>query len=296
MENEKLTTMKLLAPAKINLFLEVMDKRIDDYHNIRTIFHKIGLFDELTFEEADEGIELTIEGASLLAGHENIVYRAAEGFRNYTNIKKGVRIHLKKNIPVAAGLGGGSSDAASALLGLTRFWGVNISFDELLMMARDLGADVPFFLSGPTALGLGKGDELYPLNPIEMQLLIVNPCLALSTASIYKRYDSLKETKMLLTKYEKDIKIKRFIQGNITVENIGGFLYNDLEAVVIDDYPVIRELKEAFIRQGAAGSLMSGSGSTVFGVFLNEKEAVKGKVVFEKKGYKVWITKTLTDR
>ncbi|MFZ3091954.1 MAG: 4-(cytidine 5'-diphospho)-2-C-methyl-D-erythritol kinase [Nitrospirota bacterium] len=296
MENEKLTTMKLLAPAKINLFLEVVDKRIDDYHNIRTIFHKIGLFDELTLEEADEGIELTIEGASLPAGHENIVYRAAEGFKNYTNIKKGVRIHLKKNIPVAAGLGGGSSDAASALLGLTRFWGVNISFDELLMMARDLGADVPFFLSGPAALGLGKGDELYPLNPIEMQLLIVNPCLALSTASIYKRYDSLKETKMLLTKYEKDIKIKRFIQGNITVENIGGFLYNDLEAVVIDDYPVIRELKEALIRQGAAGSLMSGSGSTVFGVFLNEKEAVKGEVVFEKKGYKVWITKTLTDR
>ena len=288
--------MKLLAPAKINLFLEVVDKRIDDYHNIRTIFHKIGLFDELTLEEADEGIELTIEGASLLAGHENIVYRAAEGFKNYTNIKKGVRIHLKKNIPVAAGLGGGSSDAASALLGLARFWGVNISFDELLMMARDLGADVPFFLSGPAALGLGKGDELYPLNPIEMQLLIVNPCLAFSTASIYKRYDSLKETKMLLTKYEKDIKIKRFIQGNITVENIGGFLYNDLEAVVIDDYPVIRGLKEALIRQGAAGSLMSGSGSTVFGVFLNEKEAVKGKIVFEKKGYKVWVTKTLTDR
>ena len=191
---------------------------------------------------------------------------------------------------------GGSSDAASALLGLARFWGVNISFDELLMMARDLGADVPFFLSGPAALGLGKGDELYPLNPIEMQLLIVNPCLAFSTASIYKRYDSLKETKMLLTKYEKDIKIKRFIQGNITVENIGGFLYNDLEAVVIDDYPVIRGLKEALIRQGAAGSLMSGSGSTVFGVFLNEKEAVKGKIVFEKKGYKVWVTKTLTDR
>lgn len=286
--------MKLLAPAKINLFLEVEDKRPDDYHNIRTIFHKIELFDELVFEDADEGINLTIDGASLSAGYENIVYRAAEGFRNYTNIKKGVRIHLKKNIPVAAGLGGGSSDAASALLGLARFWGVNISFDELLMMARDLGADVPFFLSGPAALGLGKGDELYPINPIEMRLLIVNPCLEISTASVYKMYDFEDNTKILLTKAEKDIKIKCFVQGDVTAENIGGFLYNDLEAVVSRERPVIKDLREEFLRQGAVASLMTGSGPTVFGVFLNEKEAVKGKLIFEKKGYKVWVTKTLT--
>ncbi len=269
--------MKVLAPAKINLFLEVVDKRIDGYHNIRTIFQKIELFDELSFEEADNGILLTVEGASLPTGHENIVYKAVKGIMDYANIKKGIRIHIKKNIPVAAGLGGGSSDAAAALLGACSLWGLSITFNELLVIAADLGADVPFFLHGDSALGLGRGDELYPINlPWQMRLLIVNPCIEVSTASVYEKYDSLNNTKMLLTKDEKDIKIKCFIHSKASIENIGGFLYNDLEAVALRDYPVIRELKAELIKQGAAGSLMTGSGPTVFGVFLNEKEAKKG--------------------
>lgn len=288
--------MKLLAPAKINLFLEVVDKRIDGYHNIRTIFQKIELFDELSFEEADNGILLTVEGASLPTGHENIVYKAVKGIMDYANIKKGIRIHIKKNIPVAAGLGGGSSDAAAALLGVCSLWNISITFNELLVIAADLGADVPFFLHGASALGLGRGDELYPINlPWQMRLLIVNPCIEISTASVYEKYDSLNNTKMLLTKDEKDIKIKCFIHSKASIENIGGFLYNDLEAVALRDYPVIRELKAELIKQGAAGSLMTGSGPTVFGVFLNEKEAVKGALEFEKRGYKVWVTKTLRD-
>lgn len=288
--------MKLLAPAKINLFLEVVDKRIDGYHNIRTIFQKIELFDELSFEEADNGIGLTVEGASLPTGHENIVYRAVKGIMDYANIKKGLRIHIKKNIPVAAGLGGGSSDAAAALLGACRLWDIDISFNELLVIAADLGADVPFFLYGDTALGLGRGDELYPINlPWQMSLLVVNPCIEISTAFVYEKYDSLDNTKMLLTKDEKDIKIKCFMHSESSVENIGGFLYNDLEAVVLRDYPVVRELKAELIKQGAAGSLMTGSGPTVFGVFLGEKEAVKGASELKKRGYKVWVTKTLRD-
>jgi 4-diphosphocytidyl-2-C-methyl-D-erythritol kinase len=273
-----------------------VDKRIDGYHNIRTIFQKIELFDELSFEEADNGILLTVEGASLPTGHENIVYKAVKGIMDYTNIKKGMRIHIKKNIPVAAGLGGGSSDAAAALLGACSLWGLSITFNELLVIAADLGADVPFFLHGDSALGLGRGDELYPINlPWQMRLLIVNPCIEVSTASVYEKYDSLNNTKMLLTKDEKDIKIKCFIHSKASIENIGGFLYNDLEAVALRDYPVIRELKAELIKQGAAGSLMTGSGPTVFGVFLNEKEAVKGALEFEKRGYKVWVTKTLRD-
>ena len=296
MQNENLRKMKVLAPAKINLFLEVVDKRIDGYHNIRTIFQKIELFDELSFEEADNGILLTVEGASLPTGHENIVYKAVKGIMDYANIKKGIRIHIKKNIPVAAGLGGGSSDAAAALLGACSLWGLSITFNELLVIAADLGADVPFFLHGDSALGLGRGDELYPINlPWQMRLLIVNPCIEVSTASVYEKYDSLNNTKMLLTKDEKDIKIKCFIHSKASIENIGGFLYNDLEAVALRDYPVIRELKAELIKQGAAGSLMTGSGPTVFGVFLNEKEAVKGALEFERRGYKVWVTKTLRD-
>ena len=152
------------------------------------------------------------------------------------------------------------------------------------------------FLHGASALGLGRGDELYPINlSFGMNLLIVNPCIEISTASVYEKYDSLNNTKMLLTKDEKDIKIKRFIHSKASIENIGGFLYNDLEAVALRDYPVIRELKAELIKQGAAGSLMTGSGPTVFGVFLNEKEAVKGALEFEKRGYKVWVTKTLRD-
>lgn len=288
--------MKLLAPAKINLFLEVVDKRIDGYHNIRTIFQKIELFDELSFEVIGDGIELAVSGASLPTGHDNIVYRAAKCIMDYANIKKGVKIHIKKNIPLAAGLGGGSSDAAAALLGACSLWGIDISFNELLVMAADLGADVPFFLYGASALGLGRGDELYPINmPCQMQLLIVNPCIEISTASVYQKYDSLNNTKMLLTKDEKDIKIIRFMQGEVSIKNIGGFLYNDLEAVVFNDYPVVKELKDELIKHGAAGSLMTGSGPTVFGVFLNEKEAMKGASELEKRGYKVWVTKTLRD-
>mgnify|MGYP003393887137 FL=1 len=289
--------MKLLAPAKINLFLEVVDKRIDGYHNIRTIFQKIELFDELSFEEEDNGILLTVEGASLPTGHENIVYKAVKGIMDYANIKKGIRIHIKKNIPVGAGLGGGSSDAAAALLGACSLWNISITLNELLVIAADLGADVPFFLHGASALGLGRGDELYPINlPWQMRLLIVNPCIEISTASVYEKYDSLNNNaKMLLTKDEKDIKIKCFMHSETSVENIGGFLYNDLEAVVLRDYPVVRELKAELIKQGAAGSLMTGSGPTVFGVFLDEKEAVKGASEFEKRGYKVWVAKTLRD-
>ncbi len=289
--------MKLLAPAKINLFLEVVDKRIDGYHNIRTIFQKIELFDELSFEETDNGILLTVEGASLPTGHENIVYRAVKGIMDYANIKKGLRIHIKKNIPVAAGLGGGSSDAAAALSAVCSLWDLSISFNELLIIAADLGADVPFFLYGASALGLGRGDELYPFNiPYQMHIVIVNPFIELSTVSVYEKYDSLNNTKMLLTKDEKDIKIKCFMHsGEASVENIGGFLYNDLEAVVLRDYPVVRELKDELIKQGAAGSLMTGSGPTVFGVFLEEKEAVKGASELKKRGYKVWVTKTLRD-
>ena len=259
--------LTLKAPAKINWFLRVLGKRSDGYHSIESLIQKVTLFDILTFTPSD-AIEITTDAP--VAAEENLVYKAAVLLKEKNSVEKGVIIDLKKNIPVGAGLGGGSSDAATALTGLNELWSLNLSMKELTGVAEQLGSDVPFFLNGALSFVSGRGEKLSPCRPKgAFHLLLVKPPLNVSTAWVYNNFA------MLTKKAEKVNNITHFIR-NIERAELNSFtddIANDLESVTIHSFPVIAEIKERLRQQGAVFSLMSGSGSTVFGVFKTGKMA-----------------------
>ena len=259
--------ISLKAPAKINWFLSVLNKREDGYHNIISPMQCVDLFDVLSFEE-DEEIHLLSDLDIPAEG--NLAYKAAALLKKVSSYKRGARIELQKNIPVAAGLGGGSSDAASALIGLNRLWGLNFDKVTLMRIAAEIGSDVPFFLSGALSLAEGRGEKVTDLNTeASAILLLVKPDVSVSTSWAYHSY------KTGLTK--KTVDIKLFCQA-LARENfifLRDMVFNDLEDVVISKYPVVGELKKILLQNGALFSLMSGSGSTVFGVFQSVEAAVK---------------------
>jgi len=258
--------ISLKAPAKINWFLSVLNKREDGYHNIISPMQCVDLFDLLSFEDAEEihllsDLDIPAEG--------NLVYRAAAMLKKVSSYKRGARIGLQKNIPVSAGLGGGSSDAASALIGLNRLWGLNFDKVTLMKIAAEIGADVSFFLSGALSLAEGRGEKVTDLNTeASAILLLVKPDVSVSTSWAYNSY------KTGLTKKTVDIKLFCQALGRENFVFLHDMVFNDLEDVVIRKYPVVGELKKTLLQNGALFSLMSGSGSTVFGVFQSIEEAV----------------------
>lgn len=259
--------ISLAAPAKINWFLSVLNKREDGYHNIISPMQCVDLFDSLSFEEAEEiqllsDLEVPVEG--------NLVHKAAVLLKRVSSYKFGARIELKKNIPVAAGLGGGSSDAAFTLMGLNSLWGLNYDKRTLMRLAAELGSDVPFFLAGPLALVEGRGEKVTELKAEgSMVVLLIKPEVSVSTAWAYNLF------KTRLTKKAVDIKL--FCQA--LERNNFAFLrdtvFNDLEDVVIGKYPVVGEIKKRLAQNGALFSVMSGSGPTVFSIFTASEEAVR---------------------
>ena len=258
----------LKAPAKINWFLQILRKREDGYHDIRSVMQCVTLYDDLTFENAD-AIEVVCDLDIPVC--DNIVYRAASLLKKYASCGKGARIILKKNIPVGAGLGGGSSDAAYTLLGLNLLWGLGMSDNELGAIGAGIGSDVPFFFKCPAALVEGKGEKITPLKILSpMVLLLVKPQLSVSTAWAYTRFDPENEK---LTKKPVDIKLfcQALDKGDLTSPDM--ILHNDFEDVVMSEYPVVREIKHRLLEMGAVISAMSGSGSTVFGVFRSKVAA-----------------------
>jgi 4-diphosphocytidyl-2-C-methyl-D-erythritol kinase len=262
------TSLSLIAPAKINWFLKIIGKRDDGYHNIRTLMQCINLYDNLIFEHTDD-LEIVCDLNIQLI--DNLVFKAASLLKKYTTYRKGARIILKKNIPVSAGLGGGSSDAAFTLSGLNKLWGINLNKKELNSIASEIGSDVPFFLEGPLALVEGKGEKVTPFkNTSSITLLLVKPPISVSTAWAYSCYDNKSE----LTKKPVDIKLFFQAFNNKDFDSLNTLLDNDLEKVVIEKYPVIKEIKNSMREMGAAIASMSGSGPTVFGVF-DSMEAAK---------------------
>ena len=265
------------APAKVNLFLQVVGRRPDGYHTLRSVFQKIDLADRLVLEKSDgQGITLLCPGSGLPEGKENLVYRAAELFLAEAGIGAGVRIELHKSIPVAAGLGGGSSDAAATLSGLDELFATGIGRARLQKIAEPLGADVPFFVNGcSAALVTGIGHEIEPCPGLgECSVVLANPGIAVSTKWVYES--------LALTSFDNAFTLAcscaddtGAIDGLPGLLRLGGrgTLYNDLQAVTIDRYPVIGELKESMAALGAAQALMSGSGPTVFGLFAGRKAA-----------------------
>ncbi|MCL2143950.1 MAG: 4-(cytidine 5'-diphospho)-2-C-methyl-D-erythritol kinase [Endomicrobia bacterium] len=283
------------APAKVNFFLEITGKRPDGYHNLESIMQTVSLYDEITAEAVPSGINLECNNENLPSGSSNIVYKAAAAVQKRFNIQKGVKITLKKEIPVGAGLGGGSSDAAAAIKALVKLWNINAQKTELEQIAANLGADVPFFLTGGTALCEGIGDIVRQLritnyelrmNDFSLPLVLVNPGFGVSTPSVYKK------VRLPFTNPRKIDKIKKLIeQGAFNIETARQYCFNRLEDFVFNDHPEIKKIKDVLSSLNCA-SLMSGSGATVFGIYDRPDEH-KIKTELEKYNWKFWFVKTV---
>jgi 4-diphosphocytidyl-2-C-methyl-D-erythritol kinase len=259
------SSLHLKTPAKINWFLSVLRKRQDGYHDIETLIQCIELYDDLLFSYSDN-IEVISDLDMPL--EDNLIYKAAFFLKKYTSYQKGVKISLQKNIPVSAGLGGGSSDAAYTLLGLNKFWNLGLSKNELSRLGLEIGSDIPFFLNGPSAFVEGRGEKITTVHIDSCVIfLLVKPPASVSTGWAYQNIDKL-------TKRTVDIKLFCQVLNNKDFTYLSGMLNNDLEGVVIKRFPVVGEIKKKLLEKGAVISAMSGSGPTVFGVFESEKKAL----------------------
>ena len=283
--------MILKTPAKINFGLQLLYKRPDGFHELQTILQMIALFDEMEFFVGNGDIKLICNKPGVPADESNLVFKAANALREKFPVKtrSGVIIQLKKNIPAGAGLGGGSGNAALALLGLNKFWDLGLNCDELITFAVSLGSDVPFFLVSPTALGTGRGDKIVKIiSPRKTAIIVVFPGFSISTAWVYQNL------KLELTKMQNNISIlQKFLSQSYTLQ-VGSSLLNHLEPVVFKKYPVVREIKDKLLEIGACGALMSGSGSSVFGIFEDSCKAKDAYEIFPKGEWSLYLTETVT--
>ncbi len=261
-------TCRIKAYAKINLGLDVLGKLPNGYHEVKMIMQSIGLCDELTLEKAEDGITLTTDAPGLGTGQDNLVYRAARLMFDTYRLPGGIRIHLKKNIPIAAGMAGGSTDAAAAMKGISRLYDLEVPLAELMRLGVSLGADVPYCVLGGTALAEGIGEKLTPLTPApDFYLLVAKPDISVSTRTVYENLD--------LEAVQKHPDIPGMVRAieSSSLQGVLDRMGNVLETVTIGAYPVIGALKRRMRELGAVNSLMSGSGPTVFGIFLTEQAA-----------------------
>ena len=282
--------LTLKAYAKINWFLKILGRRDDGFHEIESLIQKVSLHDVLKISPSDK---LSLKADGGIPEKENLVFKAASLLKSTYSVKTGAHMDLHKNIPVEAGLGGGSSDAAAALMGLNKLWSLGLSPDSLSEIAAKLGSDVPFFLYGPASFSYGRGEKLTPCRAIKrLHILLVKPPFEVSTAWAYQ---NLKTTGLLkkgdhhteksghlshdlpkLTKKTEKVNNIKLLIRNIEEAQfsaISGSDLNDLESVTSREFHVIDEIKDLLLELGAVFSLMSGSGSTVFGVFRSREEA-----------------------
>ena len=261
--------LKFKTPAKVNLGLHVHGKREDGFHELETIFQMVSLFDDVELELLSSGIKLECDMPGIPTDDTNLVCKAALLLRKSYQVEdKGVSIRLKKKIPFGAGLGGGSGNAAGVLMGLNRLWDLNIEREKLFTLAAELGSDVPFFLTSPCALGKGRGERLKVLEPCsKFQVLLVFPGFPIATSWVYQNL------RLKLTKRPNNISILRKNLSLSNITSLGSQLYNDLESVVIQKFPEVKVVKDELWAWGALGVLLSGSGSTVFGIFDDPEKA-----------------------
>ena len=260
--------MRLPAFAKINLCLHVLGKRPDGYHELRTIFQAISLHDTLELSLTSQpGIFLETDDPSLTAGPENLVYRAIDAVASEIGIRGGVRARLEKKIPVARGLGGGSSDAAATIIGMLRLTKKKLPLPRLMEIAAGLGADVPFFLFGGRALAVNRGDEIYPLPDAPRRtIVVVSPKdIGVSTKDAYQWLSAE------LTRLSKPNRIWGFCALCWSRQESG--ISNDFEGPVFSRHPRLEEIRDGLLKRGAADAALAGSGSAVFGVFRNPAQA-----------------------
>ncbi len=282
-------SIDISTPAKINLFLKITGKRPDDYHELVSLMSCVGLYDRLRFDFQTEHIEVKCDHPAVPDGAGNLAHRAVQRFfaaldqktdRN-APCKRGVAIWIEKKIPVGAGLGGGSSNAAAVLNTLNQYWEQPFSIQELVRMGLELGADVPFFVYRRPAVVRGIGEKLspYPHRLPALKVLLVFPGFAVSTASVYKNLNFGLTNSKINPKYS-NFKTHAFSAARD--------LSNDLEAVTIARHPLIRSIKNKMLDLAADGALMSGSGPTVFGLFSNSVTALKAYAAFESEKNRGW--------
>ncbi len=268
------------AYAKINLALDVLRRRLDGYHEVKMIMQTVGIYDILTFQKKKEpGICLTVNHEELPCDNNNLIYRAAELVMSTYDIKEGVDISLEKNIPIAAGMAGGSTDAAAVFHGLKEVFDLPMDIEEMKRLGVKIGADVPYCIVGGTMLSEGIGEILTPLaSPPAAYLVIAKPDINVSTKFVYENLhaDTLS--------YHPDVDgmADALKQGNL--KGITDRLGNVLETVTEKEYPVIAQIKDSMKENGAENALMSGSGPTVFGIFTEKETAQKAAEVIKEKG------------
>lgn len=279
------------APAKINFALDVLGKRSDGYHNVAMIMQTIDLYDTITIKNELEGIKLTSNSTKIPLNESNIAYKAAHYLCKRYNVKRGVHIHIEKRIPVAAGLAGGSTDAAAVLKLLNKAWELRLSKTELMEAGKQLGADVPFCIQGGTCLAEGLGEKLTAIKGIpDCHILLAKPSIEVSTKEVYQSLKLNEITErpdipgMLKAIEEQDLLGICSKMGNV------------LETVTTKLHPIILELKQKLFEYGAIGSLMSGSGSTVFGVFTDMSDAYAAYDNIKTLVDEVYVVKTFDRR
>jgi len=267
------------AYAKINLGLDVIDRLPNGYHEVKMVMQTVGIYDVLTLEKIPEGIIVTTDNGELPTDENNLIYKSAKLMKEKYSIQEGVRIHLEKNIPIAAGMAGGSTDAAATFIGMNELFDIGATEEELRELGVKVGADVPYCIMGGTALAEGIGEVLSPLPaPKDCFLLIAKPDINVSTKYVYEHLDA----EGVEIHPDIDGMIEALEQGSL--EGIVKRLGNVLENVTVKKYPVIQEIKENMLENGALGSLMSGSGPTVFGMFDKKETAEKAMEALKAKG------------
>ena len=268
--------MKLQSPAKINLFLHIIGKRTDGYHDLVTLMCCVGLYDTISLDFGAKEISVACTHPLVPQDHTNLAYRAAKLFLDHINSKEGVRITIEKQIPIGAGLGGGSSNAATVMLGLNRFYGHPLSRETLIRLGVVIGADVPFFIDQKPAIASGVGEILEPYSGLKpYTVILVFPGFSVSTAEMFKNIN------LRLTKYIEKTKISSFKNKGFDIER---HLCNDFEDMAEEKYPEIAAIKNVLLKHGAIGALMSGSGSTVYGLFRDRESAGKALPALSRHG------------
>jgi 4-diphosphocytidyl-2-C-methyl-D-erythritol kinase len=306
--------MRIRAYGKINLHLQVLDDLSSvrkGYHRLQTIYQTISLYDEVILSSTEgHGIEVLCDHPLVPKGRKNLVYKAASLLRRYAEVKEGIKIEIVKKIPVGAGLGGGSSDAAATFKGLNRLWKLNYARKTLLPLSAQLGCDVPFFLYGHTALGESYGEIVTPLPRIRKKwVLLVKPDFMLSTRWVYRQLDKIGLTepvniiKIGTRQSQSETKRGSSLSGisvltigeikKILKEDVEKLIYNRLEEVAIARYPIIAQIKKDLLEGGADCVLMSGSGPTVFAILKDQRVGKNLLKKMEKYKFSTWLVRTV---
>lgn len=281
-------SITLQTPAKINLSLDVLRDRDDGYHDVKMIMQTIDLHDEVLIEEAEKGIDVECSNEYIPSGRDNIAYKAAKLLMECCGLEKGVKIKIRKRIPASSGLGGGSSDAAAVLKGMNEIFALGLGRQELSVLGKKIGADVPYFLWGGTALAEGIGEIITELKRLSgVDIVLVMPNFSVSTAWVYGNLDFSE----IGERPDTDLLVKAVLENRVDI--IAKNMRNVLETVTIKRHGIIAEIKSCLVELGALGSMMSGSGPSVFGIYADKQSARYACERMKDRGWDCILTRTL---